>query len=744
LSYAAVVLNIPLHRSFDYAIPPELAATVRPGCLVLVPFGPSSALGLVTETRPHSALEQTKAILELRDSRPMLTPVQLALGHWLSSAYLTPIGQALWAFLPPQLGVKRGAIQARTGRYAHLTLSAQDIEGGSWGKKQRRILEHLQAYGGHASARTLYEACGAALADLQRLQALGALSLDEREVIRDPLANKDYPPSSQHHLNDDQAQALAAIRAALDAGGGPPFLLHGITGSGKTEVYLQAMAHALAAERQALLLVPEIALTPQTVQRVASRFPQQVAVVHSGLSAGQRYDAWRRARDGTVRVVVGTRSALFTPLPQLGLIVIDEEHDPSYKHSPPFNPPYYHARSVAEQMARLAQAALVLGSATPSLEAMSRAEGGHYQRLSLPQRVFTRRPGTSDEQATAALPPVQLVDMREELKAGNVHMFSRALHAALSETLARREQAILFLNRRGQATYVFCRDCGSASLCPHCESPLTYHRQGELLRCHTCNYSESPPKVCPKCQSRRIRYFGAGTQQVEEELLKHFPQARLVRWDADTVHKAEDHEIVLRRFLQREADVLVGTQMVAKGLDLPLVTLVGIVSADHALHLPDFRASERAFQTLTQVSGRAGRAALGGRVIMQTYEPQHPAIRYAAQHDYMGFYRAESQMRRELAYPPFRRLARLLIQHNHPTKAQQEAEALAQALEPLLPAHKAQRIGPAPCYHSKQDDLYRWHVLVLCADPVALLRDFEPTLSKSKTCYADIDPLDLL
>jgi primosomal protein N' (replication factor Y) len=743
LSYAAVALNIPLNRSFDYAIPPHLTESVQRGSLVLVPFGPATHLGLVMETRPHTSLEQTKAILELRDPKPMLTPVQLELGRWLSEATLTPLGQALWTFLPPQVGVRRGAIQARMGRYAHLHLSAEDVESSRWGKKQRRILAYLHACGGHAPASSLYEACNAALADLQRLEALGALALDEREVIRDPLADKHYAASSQHLLNDAQAQALAAICAALDAGGGPPFLLHGITGSGKTEVYLQAMAHALEAGRQALLLVPEIALTPQTVQRVASRFPQRVAVVHSGLSAGQRYDAWRRARDGVVRLVVGTRSALFTPLPDLGLIVIDEEHDPSYKHSPPLSPPYYHARAVAEQMARLANAVLVLGSATPSLEAMRRAETGHLLRLSLPQRVFTRRE-QDDPSRSASLPPVQVVDMREELKAGHTSMFSRALHAALSETLARHEQAILFLNRRGQATYVFCRDCGEALFCPHCESPLTYHRQGEKLRCHTCNYSQDPPKTCPACQSARIRYFGAGTQQVEEELLKHFPQTRLVRWDADTVHKADDHERVLARFLHHEADVLVGTQMVAKGLDLPLVTLVGIVSADHALNLPDFRASERAFQTLTQVSGRAGRAALGGRVIMQTYMPQHPAIVYAAQHDYLGFYQAESASRRELGYPPFRRLARLLIQHRHPTQAQREAESLAQALDPLLLRHQARRIGPAPCYHGKLDDVYRWHVLVLCADPVALLRDFAPALSKSRHVTADIDPLDVL
>ncbi|MCS6836380.1 MAG: primosomal protein N' [Anaerolineae bacterium] len=743
MNYAAVALNIPLNRSFDYAIPPHLTEAIQLGSLVLVPFGPSTQLGLVLETRPHTALQQTKAILELRDPKPMLTPIQLALGRWLSEAYLTPIGQALWTFLPPQLGVKRNAIQARMGRYAHLLLSAQDLEDGRWGKKQRRILEYLHACGGHAAAASVYEACNAALADLQRLEALGALTLDEREVIRDPLADKHYVPSREHRLNEAQAQALDAIRAALDAGGGTTFLLHGITGSGKTEVYLQAIAYVLAQERQALLLVPEIALTPQTVQRVASRFPQRVAVVHSGLSVGQRYDAWRRARDGVVRVVVGTRSALFTPLPQLGLIVIDEEHDHSYKHSPPFNPPYYHARVVAEQMARLAQAVLILGSATPSLEAMRRAEAGHFIRLSLPQRVFTRRPQDAPD-SSASLPPVQVIDMRDELKAGNTSMFSRALHDALSETLARREQAIFFLNRRGQATYVFCRDCGKASFCPHCELPLTYHRQGEKLLCHICNYSQDPPNTCPSCQSARIRYFGAGTQQVEEELLRHFPQARLVRWDADTVHKADDHEAVLRRFLHHEADILVGTQMVAKGLDLPLVTLVGIVSADHALNLPDFRASERSFQTLTQVSGRAGRAALGGRVIMQTYQPSHPAIVYAAQHDYLGFYQAESQARRDLGYPPFRRLARLLIQHSHPTAAQREAEALAQALEPLLAQHRARRIGPAPCYHSKLENLYRWHVLVLCADPVALLRDSAPALSKAKHTTADIDPIDLL
>lgn len=743
--YASIALNTPLERLFDYHVPDDFVPIVHRGSLVRVSFGTSQQMGIVVDLHQHTPDFQTKpisAILDPLRGISTLTALQLDLARWLSESTLTPIGMALWAFLPPQLAIKGKPISAKQVSMAHPLLSAQDLAQGKWTDKQRRILSYLLEQGSLPSLE-LQNATQCTRADLNKLAQKGALELNEQEIWRDPLAQRAYVPSLAHALTPDQIRAYAPIAKHLQS---PPtetanraFLLHGITGSGKTEIYLHAIAEALAQSKQAFFLVPEIALTPQTIRRVAQRFPQQVAVIHSGLSAGERFDAWRRARTGAVSVIVGTRSALFAPLPQVGVIVLDEEHDHSYKHSPPFNPPYYHARALAEHMGRLSGAVVILGSATPDLDSYQRAKTGALQLLELPARVFSEA-GTAGQ---ASLPPVQIVDMREELKAGNTSMFSRALHSALEATLARGEQAILFLNRRGQATYVFCRDCGAVSRCPRCDMPLTYHRHGEALLCHVCGHSEAPPQTCPACQSARIKYFGAGTQQLEEAVHQRYPQARLVRWDADTANKPEHHEDLLARFVAHEADILVGTQMVAKGLDLPLVTLVGIVSADHALALPDFRASERAFQVLTQVAGRAGRASRGGQVILQTYDPIHPAIRYAAQHDYGHFFAEERDNRRALGYPPFRRLVRLLIEQAHPTRAEEEAHKLAQRLQERIAfsTPDASLIGPAPCYYAKLDEQYRWHILLRARDPLAIVR---PLLPLPKGWHMDLDAVEVL
>ncbi len=594
---------------------------------------------------------------------------------------------------------------------------------------------------------------------IKRLIAADLLCAREEMVWRDSLRDFDFVADSPPKLTPDQQRAWDAIKTALEHGKAARFLLHGVTGSGKTEIYLRAIAATLARGRSAILLVPEIALTPQTVRRVSERFPGRVALVHGSLPQGERYDTWRRARAGDISVIVGTRSALFTPLPNLGLIVLDEEHDASYKQSAFMPQPHYHARAAAEFLTERGAGVLILGSATPDLGTWYRAGRGHFKTLRLPQRIMghrqrieqqaerlgqaTRYQRAQADAVTIPLPPVAVVDMRAELREGNTSMFSRALQAALADVLARSEQAMLLLNRRGQATYIFCRDCGYVLECERCDTPLTYHRIDGSLRCHHCGAQQPLPRACPDCGSARIRHFGAGTQQVEEALLQRFPTARALRWDIDTAHSPQMHFEILDRFIRREADVLIGTQMIAKGLDLPLVTLVGVVSADHGLALPDYRAGERAFQLLTQVAGRAGRGVLGGSVVLQTYQPEHYVIQAASQHDFDSFAARESSYRQEIGYPPYRRLARIVFSYSDRDRAQQEAGTAAIRLKQIL-AERAMSgtalIGPAPCFYARVDRLYRWHLLLRGPDPRAALRDLDPIAG----WRIDIDPTDIL
>jgi primosomal protein N' (replication factor Y) len=509
-------------------------------------------------------------------------------------------------------------------------------------------------------------------------------------------------------------------------------------------------------------LVPEIALAAQTVRRVVARFPGKVAVWHSDLSLGERFDTWQRVRAGELPVVVGARSALFAPLPNLGVIVVDEEHEPAYKQA---RSPYYHARDVALQLGRLTGAMVILGSATPDVSTFRRAERGEVTLLTLPRRVLAHRQHLAiqamavkthapspvaqplgrglDELYTLPLPPVEVVDLREELKAGNRTIFSRALQRAIRETLDAGQQIMLFLNRRGAATFVLCRDCGHVMRCSRCEMPLTFHAGEDMLLCHHCNRSYPNPDRCPACGSSRIRYFGLGTERVEAVVHDMFPDARPLRWDMDTARARGSHAAFLQQFVDGRANVLVGTQMIAKGLDLPRVTLVGVVSADTALYLPDFRAAERTFQLLMQVAGRAGRSPLGGQVILQTYNPDLPIIRAAAAHDYATFYRDELADRREGRYPPFKRLARLLFTGSGAARARREAERMAQVLR----VHIARRgepdveiVGPAPCFYRRLRGQHRWHILVRADEPEGLLRPIPLPLG----WRVDVDPVDLL
>ncbi len=591
------------------------------------------------------------------------------------------------------------------------------------------------------------QATGLTLPDARKLAGWGLIELTEIDVWRDPLAGRVFHSPRPALLTEDQQRAWVAIEAALVktfgvSGRGPQnasdvFLLHGVTGSGKTELYLRALEQTVAAGRQGIVLVPEISLTPQTIRRFAGRFPGRVAVVHSKLSAGERFDAWRRASEGAVDVVVGSRSALFAPLPDIGLIVVDEEHDAAYKQ---IRTPRYHARDAAIELARLHHAVTLLGSATPSLESQFKARRGVYTLLTLPRRVMGHREGGTIKMLE--LPPVSIVDMRAELRAGNRSMFSRALHDALNQILAQGEQAILFLNRRGTATFVMCRDCGEVIRCPRCKIPLTHHR-GDVLICHHCNYRQPMPKVCPKCGSHRIKTFGAGTERVMDALRAEFPQARPLRWDRDVTGGKTSHEAILQDFIEHKADVLVGTQMIAKGLDLPLVTLVGVLSADTGLFLPDFRAAERSFQILMQVAGRAGRSERGGKVIFQTYHPQHYAIIAASKHDYDAFYHTEMRFRQEQGYPPYRRITRLIYLDTNRERCPQETARMATALK-----RRAQElgkadfglIGPAPAFFSRERGKYRWHIIFRAEDPAALLAGAPLT----PNWRIDVDPVDTL
>jgi primosomal protein N' (replication factor Y) len=626
--------------------------------------------------------------------------------------------------------------------------------------RRAAVLRYLRAHRGLARAEWVMAETGATRADLSWLAGRGYIILGDVERWRDPLADVDYVPKAAPPLTADQQRVWEAIAGSLCSAEHPgQFLLRGVTGSGKTEIYLRAAEAALAQGRGAIILVPEISLTPQTARRFLERFPGQVALIHSRLKPGERYDTWRRIRAGALPIVVGARSALFAPLPNPGLIVLDEEHDPSYKQTVA---PCYDARRVALRYSELTGATLIFGSATPSLEAwqmaMPAADGPppRLKYLELPNRVRAHIRRLSDQEARLGvraaaqpeaeavayqpLPEVHVVDMRAELRAGNIGIFSQALAQALGETLRRGEQAILFLNRRGAASSVVCRDCGHVLRCPDDDTPLTYHAPAQAairphLKCHQCNRSVPLPDRCPACGSPRIRFFGIGTQKVEQAILERFPGARVVRWDRDAAGSSAQ---LLQRFVKQQADVLVGTQMIAKGLDLPLVTLVGVVLADVGLFLPDFRAAERVFNLLLQVAGRAGRSLLPGRVIVQTYNPEHPAVTFAARHDVEGFVRAEMAQRRLIHLPPFVRLVRFEYADADSQAAQRACEALAVAIR--RSAHQVGVIGPAAAYFARRQRRYRWQVLVRTHDPRALLAD----LKVPEGFLVDVDPVSVL
>ncbi|MDM3849035.1 MAG: primosomal protein N' [Aphanizomenon gracile PMC649.10] len=595
--------------------------------------------------------------------------------------------------------------------------------------RQKEIVEVLRRQGGEMWQSELLQLCATSTSTLKALVDKGYIVIEDREILRreqGPTVAGDWAKS----LTPAQNNALETINSLT---GFTQVLLHGVTGSGKTEVYLQAISPLLAQGKSALVLVPEIGLTPQLTDRFRARFGNKVHVYHSALSDGERYDTWRQMLTGEPQIIIGTRSAIFAPLPNLGLIILDEEHDSSFKQDSPI--PTYHARTVAQWRAELEHCPLILGSATPSLESwVSR----NHQYLSLPERINSR-----------PLPPVETVDMRQELKEGNRSIFSRKLQNALQQLEEKQQQGILFIHRRGHSTFVSCRSCGYVLECPHCDVSLAYHHveagAPELLRCHYCNYGRLHPPHCPECSSPYLKFFGSGTQRVAQELTKQFPNLKIIRFDSDTTTKKGSHRELLTRFANGEAHLLVGTQMLTKGLDLPQVTLVGVVAADGLLHLSDYRANERTFQTLTQVAGRAGRGDDPGRVIVQTYTPEHPIIEAVQKHDYQSFCDAELAQRQALNYPPYGRLILLRLSSLDPIQVQNTAQIIATFLSSK---EGFEILGPAPASILRVANRYRWQILLKFApDALPNLPDWPEVRSLSPASVSltiDVDPINIM
>ena len=645
--YAQVIVDLSaeaLDRVFSYIVPEGM--DLAPGQLVTVPFGPRTVEGFVVSLSDACDVPPGKLKQVIRPVRaePVVQPDLMALAEWIHVRYLCNLVDALRLMLPPEM--RGGRIHEKTRRLARLALCGEALE--DFIEKNRRAPKQLEVIealrGGDVEASRLNAAA------LQGLVKKGAVEICEGETRRTPAALADQRRTVDPEPMPEQAAAVERMTTALESGGGR-FLLHGVTGSGKTEVYIRLIRRALELGRTAIVLVPEIALTPQMVSWLHSRFGGDAAVLHSALSAGERFDEWRRIRSGEARVVIGARSAIFAPLENIGVIVVDEEHETTYQSD---RRPRYDAREVAWKRASQHGAVLVLGSATPSISTYMRAMPGvrpenRLELVELRQRVKGR-----------PLPEVEIVDMRGELERGNRSIFSARMAAELRRCLDEDHQAMLFINRRGHSTFVSCRACGYVVRCDQCDVTMTWHQAENALRCHYCGRTLPPPRQCPQCGSGYIKYFGAGTQKVQEEVRRLFPEARVLRMDVDTTRQKDAHARILGRFRSGEANVLVGTQMIAKGLDFPNVALVGVVAADLSLNLPDYRSVERTFQLITQVAGRAGRAEVSGRVIVQTYDPDHYGIRLAAAQDYRAFYTRESAYRRQAMYPPFTVIARIV------------------------------------------------------------------------------------
>ncbi len=735
---ARVVTDLALDRAFDYSVPAELASVLQIGHRVRVPFGHREAAGVVVAFPETAGVAALKPIHGITGATPAVLPSLIELAAWMARYYICPFETALKAVLPEAVRRTNArhleqlqAAPARQPEPAELSLLHRRAP------VQAAAFEALLRHGPvllAESSRTL----GAPPSALRALEKRGWVRIQGTRVERDPFQTEAFVSSEAITLNPEQAVALEEILRQMAAPEPRPLLLHGVTGSGKTEVYLQAIARCLEAGRGAIVLVPEIALTPQSVERFKSRFQgrgTEVAVLHSRLSAGERHDEWHRIRDGRARVVVGARSALFAPVAPLGLIVVDEEHEPSYKQQ---ESPRYNARDVAVVRARMEHAAVVLGTATPALESFHNARAGRYVPLSLPNRV--------DHQS---MPAMRVVDMRQEaIKAKGPPILSNRLKDAIHDRLAKGEQVMLFLNRRGFAPTVLCRKCGHVEKCPNCSVSLTFHQARDRVLCHLCGHEAPAPRSCRQCGDASVRFAGLGTEKLELAVQRLFPKASVRRMDSDTMTRKHSYAEVLGEFRKGQVDILVGTQMIAKGLHFPNVTLVGIVYADLALHLPDFRASERVFQLLTQVAGRAGRGDVAGEVIVQSYTPYHPAIQFARRHDSTGFYEDEIAFRKEFRYPPASRAVLVLFRGASEEKTRAVAEARTAALRALLPA-RAELTGPSPAPIARIEGKFRFHLFLRHPREVsvgAALREaiVKPGDEPGVQITVDVDPLSLL
>ena len=741
---AAVVLPVPVSRAYIYEVPPELADRVIPGARVVVPLRRRNVVGIVTDVvGPQSSVGiALKAIKATPDAEPALSPALLDLGRWMSDYYGAPLGLSLRALLPgPLWSVARPAGPAPAAeRLFVLTGNGVDslLERERRFKrspKRRAAYETVEALGGSAPVSHLVNQLRLPRNSLDALVQQGLARIERVPEMRDPFAGFSSPPPPS--LTADQQ---AAVRGILDAPVDMPVLLHGVTGSGKTLVYLHVLRHLVDSGKGAILLVPEIALTPQTVARVRGVFGDQVAVLHSGLSDGERADAWRALRRGERRVAVGPRSAVFAPVQRLGAIVVDEEHEPSYKQA---SAPRYHARDAAAMRAQLEGARLILGSATPSLETLDQVAQGRIATFALPDRIGAR-----------PLPPVEVVDLRSAPRIPaaetGVIAWSEALDGAISGALERGEQVILLLNRRGFATFVQCPACGNVPGCPECAIALTVHQTPPALRCHYCGHEEPIPETCAICGHVTQKLRGLGTQQLERFVGMRYPQARIARMDLDTTTSKWAHHHILDRVGRGDVDILLGTQMIAKGLDFPNVTVVGVVDADTGLHFPDFRAGERTFQLVAQVAGRAGRGPPGGRVFVQTRAPEHHAIRAAAAHSVAQFAAAELPLRTPPypPYPPRTGLVRFVIATDDHARTADLAEKVAawlrraarERLDGMLTV-----LGPAPCPLMRLKGKWRWHVLAKSTEPRVLGRVVRAWRAKAhRAVSVDRDPQSLL
>ena len=785
----SVVFAEGIEKPLDYAVPAAWVGKVQRGMRLQVPLGksnrPCEAFCVDVHTVRKSRVK-LKFFQKILDEKPLISPTMLELTRWISEFYLCSWGAVLQCILPA--GVRD---QAGTRMAVLLSVSAQGRKALDLLKKeadeekkpisyaayesaadanarkaqqnteiprelrltptQEKILRTLLLWGKPLTNDELARRANVSFGPIKLLRERGLIQTQQARV-RTGAGDfggeaSDLSNEADLDLNAEQEAAMEVIREALHARTAPkPILLHGVTGSGKTEVYIHAIREVVRTGRQAIVLVPEIALTPQTVQRFRSRF-QNIAVLHSHLTDAQRHDEWERILHGDVEVIIGARSAVFAPTPRLGLIVIDEEHETSFKQDS--MAPRYHAREVAIQRGKMENALVLLGSATPALETYWHARRGDYQLLTLAERVKNR-----------ILPSVSTVDLRirDTLSNGAI---GRKLHIAMHECLSEKHQMILLLNRRGFSTHIQCPSCGAVLSCPHCEISLTHHKVTDEVVCHYCDYHAAPPQNCPQCGSPSIRYSGMGTQTLEQEIPTRFPQARVLRMDTDSMQARGAHEKAFAQFRAGEIDILLGTQMIAKGLDFPNVTLVGVINADTALHLPDFRAEERTFHLITQVAGRTGRGDAGGNVLVQSYQPENPAIQFACHHDYLGFARYALPLRQKLKYPPYGELARLVIRGTNEAETKKTAEMLAEqsrlaggvnppAAGPAQPGIPPFRVlGPAPCPVVKLRDFYRFHIQVHSDSRPFLVDVLRKIQSEAKIpsdiqWIIDLDPLAML